>query len=230
MRGIAKVISRMGIIQAFLAFWYSHIFVTLPRPTKRFPGQTIIVTGSNTGLGLEAARHLVDLGAAKVILAVRSIDKGNAAKASIESTTGRRGVVEVWELDLSHYDSVKAFGERANKALERLDAVVENAGVLTQNWAMAEDNEISITVNFVSTFLLALLLLPKLRETSAKFGKHVVLTFTGSFVHWITLFPERKAERILEETAKKEKARLWDRYVMRKVDVCLWQLLTNMCA
>lgn len=204
----------MGIISAFFTFWYSHIFVTLPKPTKRFTGQTIIVTGSNTGLGLEAARNLVQLDAAKVILAVRNIEKGNAAKSSIEATTGRQDVVEVWELDLSRYGSVKAFAERANKTLERLDVVVENAGVLTQNWAMAEDNEITITVNVVSTFLLALLLLPKLRETSAIFGKDVVLTFTGSFVHWITPFPERKADRIFEETAKKEKVRLWDRYVV----------------
>jgi NAD(P)-dependent dehydrogenase (short-subunit alcohol dehydrogenase family) len=201
----------MSIVKAFFAFWHSHLFLTLPEPTKTFSGQTVIVTGSNTGLGLEAARHLVRLDAAKVILAVRSLEKGNAAKSSIEASTGRQGVVEVWELDLSRYDSVKAFGERVNSTLERLDAVVENAGVLTQKWAMAEDNEITITVNVVSTFLLALLVLPKLRETSTKYGKDVVLTFTGSFVHWITSFPERQAERILEETAKREKARLWDR-------------------
>ncbi|KAM0811927.1 putative Short-chain dehydrogenase/reductase family protein [Seiridium cardinale] len=207
----------MGFIGAFIAFWHSHILVTLPTPTKQFTGQTIIVTGSNTGLGLEAARQLVQLDAAKVILAVRSLDKGNAAKSSIEASTGRQGVVEVWELDLSRYDSVKTFGERVNSTLERLDVVVENAGVLTQKWAMAEDNEITITVNVVSTFLLALLVLPKLRETSTRFAKDVVLTFTGSFVHWITLFPERKAGQIFEETARKEKARLWDRYNVSKL-------------
>ncbi|KAF2997526.1 hypothetical protein E8E14_004036 [Neopestalotiopsis sp. 37M] len=207
----------MGFLSMVLAFLQSHFFLTLPVPKQSFAGQTIIVTGSNTGLGLEAARHLVRLGAAKVILAVRSIDKGNAAKASIEASTGREGVVEVWELDLAHYASVRAFADRVNATLERLDVVVENAGVLTQQWGMAEDNEITITVNVVSTFLLALLLLPKLRETSTRFAKDVVLTFTGSFVHWITLFPERKAGHIFEETAKKEKARLWDRYNVSKL-------------
>jgi retinol dehydrogenase 12 len=202
----------MGFLSMVLAFLQSHFFLTLPVPKQSFAEQTIIVTGSNTGLGLEAARHLVRLGAAKVILAVRSIDKGNAAKASIEASTGRKGVVEVWELDLARYASVRAFADKVNATLERLDVVVENAGVLTQQWGMAEDNEITITVNVVSTFLLALLLLPKLRETSTRFAKDVVLTFTGSFVHWITLFPERKAGHIFEETAKKEKARLWDRY------------------
>lgn len=193
------------------SFLRSHWAVKLPVPTKSFAGQTIIVTGSNTGLGLEAARHFVRLDAAKVILAVRSLDKGNQAKESIEKSTGRPGIAEVWELDLASYASVKAFASRV-QSLERLDVVVENAGVLTQKFVMAEDNEITITVNVVSTFLLALLLLPKLRETSTKFDKDVVLTFTGSFVHYITPFPERKAKSILEETANKSRARLWDRY------------------
>ncbi|KAI0154070.1 putative short-chain dehydrogenase/reductase family protein [Pestalotiopsis sp. NC0098] len=207
----------MGFLSTLFAFFHSHFFVTLPVPTKSFAGQTIIVTGSNTGLGLEAARHLVRLDAAKVILAVRSIERGNAAKSAIEGSTGRKGFVEVWELDLARYASVKAFAERADKTLERLDVVIENAGVLTQKWSMAEDNEITITVNVVSTFLLALLLLPKLRETSTRYAKDVVLTFTGSFVHWIALFPERKADRVLEETAKREKAWLWDRYNVSKL-------------
>ncbi|KAI1857384.1 uncharacterized protein JN550_013202 [Neoarthrinium moseri] len=207
----------MGIIHALLAFWRSHFFLSLPVPSKPFTGQTIIVTGSNTGLGLEAARHFVRLDAAKVVLAVRSQEKGNAAKESIEKSTGRTGVVEVWELDLSNYASVQAFAARARNELGRLDAVVENAGVLTQDFTMAEDNEISITVNVVSTFLLALLLVPKLRETSARLGRATVLTFTGSFVHWITMFPERKAASILEETARKERARMMDRYNVSKL-------------
>jgi retinol dehydrogenase 12 len=200
----------MGFLSFFVAFFQWHLFRQLPVPTKQFTDQTIIVTGSNTGLGLEAARHLVRLGATKVILAVRSIDRGNAARESIEKSTGRTGVVEVWELDLARYASVRAFAERA-RTLDRLDVVVENAGVLTQKFSMAEDNEITVTVNVVSTLFLALLLLPKLRETSTKLGKNTVLTFTGSFVHWITPFPERKAKNILEETAKKDRARMMDR-------------------
>jgi hypothetical protein len=59
--------------------------------------------------------------------------------------------------------------------------------------------------------LLGFLLLPKLRETSVKFNKEVVLTFVGSFVHWFTAFPERKAENILMELADQKKARMEDR-------------------
>jgi retinol dehydrogenase-12 len=140
------------------------------------------VTGSNVGIGLEAARHFVHLEASKVILAVRSIPKGNEAKKSMEDSEKRLGVVEVWELDLSKYASVKAFAEKV-KGLERLDVVVENAGIFTDRFVMAQEDESTITVNVVSTMLLGLLLLPKLRETAVRFKKATVLTFTGSFVH-----------------------------------------------
>jgi NAD(P)-dependent dehydrogenase (short-subunit alcohol dehydrogenase family) len=186
-------------------------FTKLPYPTKKFTGQTIIVTGSNIGMGLEAARHFVRLNAAKVILAVRTPSKGEAAKLSIEGAEKRVGVVEVWQLDLESYASVKAFAAKA-QALERLDVAVLNAGIYVFEFAMAEDNERTITVNVISTFLLSLLLLPKLRETAVKENKDTVLTITGSFTHYSTPFPERKSKHILQDLAVKEGARIDDRY------------------
>ncbi|RYP68165.1 hypothetical protein DL771_006815 [Monosporascus sp. 5C6A] len=200
----------------FLEYFRSQLFTTLPRQSNSFAGQTVIVTGSNTGLGLEAARHIVHLGASKVILAVRDTSKGDSAKRSIEESTGQLDIVEVWHLDLSSYQSVKSFAKRASD-LDRLDVVVENAGKLTHDFSMAEDNESTITVNVVSTMLLALLLLPKLRETSQRLDRAVVLTFTGSFIHWLTNLPERNEERILEACAIKEKARMRDRYNVSKL-------------
>ncbi|KAL8846964.1 MAG: hypothetical protein Q9221_007977 [Calogaya cf. arnoldii] len=97
----------MSLFLEFLAICREQLFVNLPYPFTPFTDQTIIVTGSNTGLGLEAARHYVRLGAAKVILAVRSLEIGAAAKESLEETENRVGVVEVWHLDLSSYDFVK---------------------------------------------------------------------------------------------------------------------------
>ena len=159
----------MPDMQSPIAFLRSQFFSIPPYPTKKYTGQTIIVTGSNTGLGLEAARHFVRLDAAKVILAVRSLDRGEAAKQSIEGSTGRTGVVEVWPLDLAHYESVKDFAKRA-QGLERLDILVENAGKVTFDWSMTEDNESTITTNVVSPILHSLLLLPKLRATGSKFN------------------------------------------------------------
>lgn len=194
-------------------FWRSQLLFTPPYPSKPFTNQTIIVTGSNVGLGLEAARHFVRLDAAKVILAVRSPEKGEAAKRSIVESEKPKSadVIEVWSLDLSSYESVKQFATRA-QGLERLDVLLQNAGMLTFNYTEMEGSESHITVNVISKFLLGLLLLPKLRETAARFNTLPRLVFVESFVHHHTTFPERKAERIFEELRGKERARMDDRY------------------
>lgn len=76
-----------------------------PIPTDQVHQQdkTIIVTGATSGLGLEAARHLARLGASKLILAWYGKDRGEAARQSIEKSTGRHGTIEVWEVDLTEY-------------------------------------------------------------------------------------------------------------------------------
>lgn len=196
----------------FLGFFYSQFFTHLPIPKQSFSGQTIIVTGSNTGLGLEAARHFTRLDAAKVILAVRNVPKGEAARTSIETSTHRKGVVEVWNLDLGSYDSVKDFAKKA-EGLDRLDALVENAGIATQNWSVLEDNESTLTVNVVSTFLLGLLLLPKLRETGQKFNITPHLAVVSSAVHAWTPLNERKSKSIFDALNDKETANMGERYV-----------------
>ena len=149
----------------------------LPYPDADFTGKTVLVTGANTGLGLEAARHFARLNARKVILGCRSPEKGDAAKRDIESTLQQpKGDavatdpdrIEVWQVDLETFDSVKAFCGRAAD-LERLDVVVENAGIYSGEFRLAEGYERSVTVNTISTWLMALLLLPKLRATKEAF-------------------------------------------------------------
>lgn len=194
------------------SFLYSQLFTKLPYPTRSYSGETIIVTGSNTGLGLEAARHFTRLGAAKVILAVRTLSRGEAAKESIEHSTDRKGVVEVWHLDLGSYESVKGFAKKAD-GLDRLDAVVENAGIATTEWSVMEDNESTITTNVVSTFLLGLLLLPKLRESGRKFNFTPHLAVVCSEVHAWSPFNERKSESIFDALNDKETANMADRYL-----------------
>ena len=197
-------------MSGFLSFVYSQLFTKLPYPTHSFSGQTVIVTGSNTGLGLEAARHFTRLGAAKVILAVRTVSKGETAKQSIESSTERKGVVEVWPLDLGSYESVKEFAAKAGK-LDRLDVLLENAGIAKTGYSVMEDNEATITTNVVSTFLLGLLLLPKLRETGQKFNITPHLVITCSEVHAWSPFKERNSENIFDTLNAKETADMADR-------------------
>ena len=81
-------------------------------------GKTVVVTGANSGLGLAAATKLADAGA-KVVLAVRDVSKGAAAKEQILGAT-QRGIVEVSELDLGDLASVKAFAKRWEGACDVL--------------------------------------------------------------------------------------------------------------
>jgi NAD(P)-dependent dehydrogenase (short-subunit alcohol dehydrogenase family) len=195
-------------------FWehmYAQLFIKPPEPNYDFSDQTIIVTGSNGGIGLETARWFVRLGAAKVILAVRSIAKGEHAAEDIRASTKcEAAALEVWQLDLASSESVEDFAARARQ-LERLDVLVANAGVYLYDFEMADGNEMTITVNVINTFMLAFLLLPILRETSVRLGKEAVITFTGSFVLWLTKFPERKSEHIFQDLADEKTARMMDR-------------------
>lgn len=191
-------------------FVYEQLFTRLPYPTTDFSRQTIIVTGSNTGLGLEAARHFARLNAEKVILAVRNVEKGDQAKESIEQSTGRQGVVEVWQLDLSSYESTKQFAKKA-ETLKRLDAVVENAGVARDQYSVEEDNESTITTNVVSTFLLGLMLLPKLRESGKTYNITPHLAIVSSEVHFWSNLSEWRTPDIFKTLNDKETAKMGER-------------------
>lgn len=193
-----------------LQFIKSQLFESLPYPTKDCSGQTIIVTGSNVGLGLEAARHFARLNAEKVILGVRNLEKGEAAKKSIEESTNRKNAVEVWALDLSSYESTKEFARRLG-GLKRLDALVENAGIATTTYKLSEDNESTITTNVVSTFLLALMALPKLQETATRFNITPHLVIVSSEVHALTKFTERKSTNIFNTLNDQKTANMGDR-------------------
>ncbi|KAI1381217.1 putative short-chain dehydrogenase [Hypoxylon crocopeplum] len=184
----------------------------LPYPKEDFTGKTVLITGANTGIGLEAARHFVRLNASKVILGCRDVEKGNVAKRDIEATnhvdaTKDPGRVEMWQVDLASFDSVKTFCRRAAE-LDRLDIVVENAGVLGMTHHVAEGYERITTVNVISTWLMALLLLPVLRATKEEFyagspdesqGNNVPhLVIVGSNAHFYTVFDGRDEPNIME--------------------------------
>ncbi|KAE8151661.1 hypothetical protein BDV25DRAFT_171316 [Aspergillus avenaceus] len=168
-------------------FIYNQLFHHPQKPTQPLTHKTIIITGANSGLGLEAARHIVSLGA-RAILGVRDMASGHAAKASIEDSTSRPDACEVWEVDLASYASVLGFAERVN-ALPRVDGVICNAAIATREFRVVEGHESSVTVNVVSSLLLGVLVLPKLR------GCEGVLSFVVSEVHAWTGFVEGRDPR-----------------------------------
>lgn len=95
-------------------------------------GRTFVVTGGNSGVGLEAARDLAGRGG-HVVLAVRDLEKGEQARAAI-TRNGLKGSAEVRHLDLADLDSVAAFAKGLSEQLDAdgrlLNALVCNAGVM----------------------------------------------------------------------------------------------------
>jgi len=163
-----------------------------PAPANIANG-TYIVTGANTGLGFECTKHLFRIGTGRIIMTARSLEKGEAALAAIRRETGRQAVGEVWELDLTSLDSVEAFARRID-TLERLDALIANAGVATARFETIEGMELSLVVNVVSTMLLAFRALPKLQESARRLGIQPHLVIVSSNAAF-----ESNLERIMEQ-------------------------------
>lgn len=155
-----------------------------------FSGKTILVTGSNVGLGAEAAHKFAAQGAKRLILAVRSPDKGAAVQQRVQHVASDPTCkVDVWQLDLLDYASIRAFAARVESELDRLDIAVLNAGVYSRQYAQSAYGwERTLQVNTLSTAALALLLLPQLRKSKTEestpvlelvnSGRHYVATFT----------------------------------------------------
>jgi retinol dehydrogenase 12 len=199
----------MGFVTQLL---HSQFRFTPPYPTHDFSGQTVIVTGSNVGLGFEAARHFARLNCAKLILAVRTISKGEEAKESILATTKRTDdCIEVWPLDLLSHESVKAFAKRA-QSLERIDVLLENAGIAgIPKFSLHDGFEKILQTNVINTLLLALLLLPKLRETAEKNKTIPHLSIVASEMHHTARFSERDAPNVYAALNEEKKFNAFDR-------------------
>ncbi|ORA26653.1 oxidoreductase [Mycobacterium aquaticum] len=136
-----------------------------------FSGRTVIVTGSNSGLGLVTARELARVGA-DVIVAVRSLDKGAAAAQTMS------GNVEVRKLDLQSLASVREFAD----TVERVDVLINNAGIMAVPLSRtAEGFESQIGTNHLGHFALTNLLLPKLTD------RVVTVSSLMHLIGWISL-------------------------------------------
>lgn len=199
------------------SFLYSQIFVGLPVPDHDFTGQTIVFTGGSTGLGLEAARHFLRLNASHIVLGVRSMEKGKAAKEDLETSTNRPNTVRLEHIDMDRYDSVKSFASIIQKTVPKVDVLLLNAGKIAEQFYIAEEDESTITVNVVCTVLLGLLLLPKLRESATPNGPTPRLCFVSSDRHVMTNLPEWKTEDTFAALRAQTDSGADDRYYASKL-------------
>ncbi|MCE9648397.1 MAG: SDR family NAD(P)-dependent oxidoreductase [Parvibaculum sp.] len=91
-------------------------------------GKTAIVTGGASGLGVETVRTLAAAGA-RVVMPVRSRQRGEEVAADIRASTGNKAV-EVADMDLADYASVRAFADGFVKSSAALDMLINNAGIM----------------------------------------------------------------------------------------------------
>jgi NAD(P)-dependent dehydrogenase (short-subunit alcohol dehydrogenase family) len=141
-------------------------------------GRVAVVTGANSGLGLETARQLAARGAT-VVLAVRSPQRGSAATEDIRSTTPDARL-ELQELDLASLESVRAAAEALGRRHDRIDLLVNNAGVMyTDRQLTADGFELQFGTNHLGHFAFTNLLLDRMRTVP---GSRVVTV--SSLGHW----------------------------------------------
>lgn len=127
-------------------------------------GKRIIVTGASHGIGFEAARVLVSKGA-EIVLAVRNLEKGEKAAATITAVNGHNPV-SVMHLDLADLGSVRKFAEDYSARYKRLDVLINNAGVMIPPYSRTKDGfELQFGTNHLGHFALTSHLLPLLQAT-----------------------------------------------------------------
>jgi NAD(P)-dependent dehydrogenase (short-subunit alcohol dehydrogenase family) len=125
--------------------------------------RTAIVTGANSGLGLIVARELAGAGA-RVIVASRDADRGARAIETIKLAYPEANV-EVGQLDLASLASVRTFAQRFLAGHDRLDLLVNNAGIMAAPHARTADGfELQFGTNHLGHFALTGLLMPAFRQ------------------------------------------------------------------
>ncbi len=138
-------------------------------PNARIPDlsdQTIVITGANSGIGYYAALEFARAGA-EVVLACRSVERGDRALARIEEVVPGRARLEM--LDLSDFASVHECAARLKAHCGKIDMLLNNAGVMAPptRQTTAQGFELQLGVNFLGHFLLTALLLKEVMNAQA---------------------------------------------------------------
>jgi len=137
-------------------------------------GRIAVITGANSGIGLEAARELARAGAG-VVMACRDTAKGDRAAETIRAEIPS-AELDVAALDLASLASVRAFAERYSD--ERLDLLINNAGVMVPPYTKTADGfELQFATNHLGHFALTGLLLDRLLATPG--GRVVTVSSTA---------------------------------------------------
>lgn len=132
--------------------------------TDGVQGKTVVITGGNAGIGKEAAVELARLGA-RVIITSRNEARGRAAVQEVVERSGNVEV-DVMALDLASFRSIRTFAAELAGRTDRLDVLVNNAGLVLRKRTETEDGfEATFGINHLGHFLLTDLLLDQLKAS-----------------------------------------------------------------
>jgi NAD(P)-dependent dehydrogenase (short-subunit alcohol dehydrogenase family) len=153
-------------------------------------GRTAVVTGASAGIGLETARVLAGHGAF-VVLACRNIEQANQAAARIRAGYGR-AAIEAVHLDLASLASVRQAAVELRSACDRIDLLINNAGVMEPPYERTEDGfELTLATNHLGHFALTGLLLDRLLETP---GSRIVTLSSEGHARGVMNFDDLQSE------------------------------------
>ncbi|KAK4209722.1 hypothetical protein QBC37DRAFT_429934 [Rhypophila decipiens] len=203
-----------GPVRLFLASQFcAKIEPVALSPTTSLAGKSAIITGGASGIGYHASRQLLGLGLSRLILAVRSPEKAESVTEQFRKEFPSSKIkIEIWQLEMTSYASIQAFSRRVKSEAPDVDIVILNAGVTHMNFEVNAEtgHERVVQVNYLSTVLLAVLLLPTLTAAAAQKqqqqqqqhdGKKQQqlkrLTIVGSGVAYMTKIPNREKRPFL---------------------------------
>lgn len=167
----------LGIVPGFSAIGYRARKRLFGWDANRLEGRSVMVTGANAGVGKAIALELSRRGA-EVHMVCRNPEKGEAARAEIALESGSEPELHI--CDLSSLASVREFGTAFAAGDERLDVLINNAGVLPPERKHTDEGfELTFATNVLGPFLLSELLLPKLRQSSN--GRVVMMSSGGMY-------------------------------------------------
>ncbi len=142
----------------------------------KLDGKTVVITGANSGLGYEGTRAFAETGAT-VVMACRSVERGERAAAEIRSASDADLHLDVRECDLASLDSVRSFAEGVATGYDAVDVLCNNAGVMAIPRSETEDGfETQFGVNHLGHFALTGRLFPLLQSAEGVGGEARVVT------------------------------------------------------
>lgn len=141
-------------------------------------GKTAIVTGAASGLGVETARALATAGAS-LVLPVRSMERGQKVADEIKEDTGNQNIT-VSQMDLINYPSVRRFADKFLSSHDKLDILINNAGIMASPLARSKEGyESQFATNHLGHMLLTCLLVPALKKAGETSGDARVVALSS---------------------------------------------------